>query len=188
MIAQLIGLLARKDPSGVIIDVGGVGYAVTVPVPTLSDLPEIGENVTLFTYTYVREDALALYGFSSEAEQRLFGQLLGVSGIGPKVALAILSISNPDDIRSAISSGDADFIASVPGIGKKTADRVIVDLQDKIEMVAEGGAPRGNQEVVQALVGLGYGAPEARRAVSEAAKGETKDDAILKAALKELAK
>lgn len=188
MIAQLTGSVARKDPSGVVIDVNGVGYSVTVPVPTLSDLPAVGEATTLFTYTYVREDALALYGFSSEAEQRLFTQLLGVSGIGPKVALAILSISNPDDIRSAISAGDADFIASVPGIGKKTAERVIVDLQDKIEMVTDSGAPRGNEEVVQALVGLGYGAKEARRAASQAAQTESEDDAILKSALKELAK
>lgn len=188
MIAQLTGALVRKEPSGIVIDVTGVGYAVTVPVPTLSDLPAVGEQTTLYTFTYVREDTLALYGFATEGEQRLFGQLLEVSGIGPKAAIAILSISNPDDIRSAISAGDAEFISSVPGIGQKTADRVIVDLRDKVEMVTETGAPRGNEEVVEALVGLGYARKEARLAVTTAAKSESADDAILKTALKELAK
>ncbi|MSU75968.1 Holliday junction branch migration protein RuvA [Patescibacteria group bacterium] len=187
MIAQLTGTLVRKDPSGVVIDVNGVGYAVTTPVSTLTDLPDTGEQITLHTYTYVREDALALYGFLTPAEQRLFVQLLSVSGIGPKVAMAILSLATPDDIRSAISAGDADFISSVPGIGKKTAERVIIDLQDKMEMVTASGEPRGNEEVVEALVGLGYGRKEARQAVAGAAKQESGDDAILKAALKELA-
>lgn len=188
MIAQLTGTLARKDAAGVVLVTGdGVGYGVAVPVTTLTDLPALGEEVTLYTYTYVREDTLALYGFTGPAEQRLFSQLLGVSGIGPKVALAILSISNPDDIRAAISAGDAEFISSVPGIGQKTADRVIVDLRDKIEMVTGSGEPRGNEEVVAALVGLGYSRKEAAGAVMAAAKTASEDDAILKAALKELA-
>lgn len=188
MIAQLTGTIARKDATGVVIVTGdGVGYGLAVPVSTLTDLPAVDEQATLYTYTYVREDTLALYGFASQAEQRLFSQLLGVSGIGPKVALAILSISNPDDIRAAISAGDAEFISSVPGIGKKTAERVIVDLQDKVEMVTASGEPRGNEEVVAALVGLGYSRQEASVAVIAAAKTASEDDAILKAALKELA-
>ena len=188
MIAQLTGTLARKDATGVVVVTGdGVGYAVAVPVTTLTELPAVDETVTLYTYQHVREDTLALYGFASQAEQRLFSQLLGVSGIGPKVALAILSISNPDDIRAAIAAGDAGFISSVPGIGKKTAERVIVDLQDKVEMVTAGGEPRGNEEVVEALVGLGYSRQEAATAVMAAAKTASEDDAILKAALKELA-
>lgn len=187
MIAQLTGTVARKDAGGVVIVTGdGVGYGVSVPVSTLTGLPAVGEEATLYTYTYVREDALALFGFATQAEQRLFSQLLGVSGIGPKVALAILSISNPDDIRAAISAGDAEFISSVPGIGKKTADRVIVDLQDKIEMVTAGGEPRGNEDVVEALVGLGYSRKEAAAAVMAASKTASEDDEILKAALKEL--
>lgn len=187
MIAQISGTLVRKDPAGVVVETGGVGYEVLVPVSTLSELPEVGEEVRLFTYQYVREDALALYGFTTQAEQRLFTQLLSVSGIGPKVALAILSISNPDDIRAAISGGDADFIASVPGIGKKTADRVIVDLQDKMEMVTAEGTPKGTTEVVEALVGLGYSSKEARETVGKVARQTTSDDEMLKAALKELA-
>ncbi len=181
-------MIARKDPSGVVVDVGGVGYAVTVPISTLSDLPAVGEEVTLYTFTYVREDTLALYGFASEAEQRLFTQLLSVSGVGPKVALAILSLASPDDIRSAIASGDADFIASVPGIGQKTADRLIVDLRDKIEMVTASGEPRGSQEVIEALVGLGYSRQEARDAAAKATTSDADDDEILKQALKELAR
>jgi Holliday junction DNA helicase RuvA len=187
MIAQLTGIVARKDASGVVVVAGGVGYAVAVPVSTLTDLPPVDSEITLYTYLHVREDVLALYGFAGQAEQRLFAQLLGVSGIGPKVALAILSISNPDDIRAAISAGDAGFISSVPGIGKKTAERVIVDLQDKIEMVTAGGESRGNEEVVEALIGLGYSRKEAGAAVMAAAKTVSEDDAILKAALKELA-
>jgi holliday junction DNA helicase RuvA len=188
MIAQISGKLIRKDPAGVVIQTGGVGYALTVPVSTLSELPKAGTETTLYVHTYVREDQLALFGFATEAERRLFSQLLGVSGIGPKVALAILSISNPDDIRSAISAGDAEFIASVPGIGKKTADRVVVDLQDKMEMVTASGEPRGNEEVVTALVGLGYSRKEARDAVSKQAAATTGTDELLKASLKELAK
>ena len=188
MIAQLTGTLARKDASGVVIVTGdGVGYGVSVPVSTLTGLPAVGEEATLYTYTHVREDALALFGFSSQAEQRLFTQLLSVSGIGPKVALAILSISNPDDIRAAISAGDAEFISSVPGIGKKTAERVIIGLQDKMEMVTASGEPRGNEDVVEALVGLGYSRKEAGVAVMSAAKNGSEDDEILKIALKELA-
>lgn len=188
MIAQLTGTVARKDAGGVVIVTGdGVGYGLSVPVSTLTGLPAVGETVTVFTYTYVREDALALFGFTTQAEQRLFTQLLGVSGIGPKVALAILSISNPDDIRAAISSGDAEFISSVPGIGKKTADRVIVDLRDKVEMVTASGEPRGNEDVVGALVGLGYSRKEAGAAVMAVAKTASEDDEMLKLALKELA-
>jgi Holliday junction DNA helicase RuvA len=188
MIAQLTGTIARKDASGVVIVTGdGVGYGLSVPVSTLTNLPAVDETVTVYTHTHVREDALALFGFATQAEQRLFTQLLGVSGIGPKVALAILSISNPDDIRAAISSGDAEFISSVPGIGKKTAERVIIDLQDKIEMVTTGGEPRGNEDVVEALVGLGYSRKEAAAAVMTAAKDGSTDDEILKIALKELA-
>lgn len=187
MIAQLTGTLASKEPSGLVVETGGVGYLVTVPVSTLTVLPEAGNEVTLHTHQYVREDVLALYGFATVAERRLFTQLLAVSGIGPKVALAILSLSSPDDIRAAIAAGDAEFLASVPGIGKKTADRVVVDLQDKMDMVTSEGAPRGQDEAVEALVTLGYSNKEARKAVSAVAGGADSTEAVIKAALKELA-
>lgn len=191
MIAQLTGKLIEKEPSGLVIETGGVGYLLNVPVSTLTALPETGSEVTLHTHQYVREDLVALYGFATKAERRLFTQLLGVSGIGPKVALAILSLSTPDDIRSAIAAGDADFLSSVPGIGKKTADRVVVDLRDKMEMVTTDGAPRGQEEAVEALVSLGYSTAEARKAVrTVATSGETNRSAeeVIKAALKELAR
>ncbi|MDZ4248270.1 MAG: Holliday junction branch migration protein RuvA [Patescibacteria group bacterium] len=188
MIAQLTGTLVSKDPSGVVVKVGGVGYLVMVPVSTLTDLPATGSEVTLHTHQYVREDVLALYGFSNTSERRLFTQLLGVSGIGPKVALAILSLSTPDDIRAAIASGDSEFLASVPGIGKKTAERVVVDLQDKMEMVTSEGAPRGQDEAVEALVSLGYSNAEARKAVGKVAAAADSTEAVIKAALKELAR
>lgn len=187
MIAQLTGTLVSKDPAAVVVDVGGVGYAVGVPVSTLSQLPVIGETVVLYTHQHVREDQLALFGFASEAEQRLFRQLISVSGIGPKVALAILSVSSPDDIRAAIASSDTAFIAQVPGIGKKTAERVVIDLKDKVEMVTSAGSPRGTDEVVEALVGLGYSRPDARAAVSKVSASTTETDELVRAALKELA-
>jgi Holliday junction DNA helicase RuvA len=187
MIAQLSGTLVSKEPAEVVIDVAGVGYAVGVPVSTLSALPAVGEQVRLFTHQHVREDQLALFGFSSEAEQRLFRQLISVSGIGPKVALAILSVSNPDDIRAAIAGGDTEFIAQVPGIGKKTAERVVIDLKDKVEMVTSEGSPRGTDDVVEALVGLGYSRQDARKAVSAVASQTSEPDELVRAALKELA-
>lgn len=187
MIAHLTGTLLSKEPAEVVIDVAGVGYAVGVPVSTLTALPAVGERVSLFTHHHVREDQLALFGFATAAEQRLFRQLIGVSGIGPKVGLAILSVSNPDDIRSAIAGGDTEFIAQVPGIGKKTAERVVIDLKDKVEMVTIDGSPRGTDDVVEALVGLGYSRQDARKAVSKVASQTTETDELVRAALKELA-
>jgi Holliday junction DNA helicase RuvA len=187
MIAQLSGKLVQKDPTEVVVEVGGVGYQLSVPVSTFSELPGLNEQVKLFTHQYVREDTLALYGFQTLGEKRLFEQLLAVSGIGPKVALAILSLSAPDDIRAAIAGGDTAFLASVPGIGTKTAERVVVDLRDKMEMVTPDGAVRGSDDVVEALVGLGYSRAEATKAVRGVAPGLTETDEMLKAALKELA-
>ncbi len=186
MIAQLTGTLLEKEPTGLIVETGGVGYLVAVPVSTLAALPKTGAEVTLYTHQYVREDVLALYGFAAKAERRLFMQLLGVSGIGPKVALAILSLASPDDIRAAISAGDAGFLASVPGIGKKTAERVVIDLQDKMEMVTSEGAPRGQEEAVEALAALGYSTAQARKAVHAVAGGADSTEAVIKAALREL--
>lgn len=188
MIAQLSGKLVTKDPSTVVVETGGVGYEVAVPVSTLSALPDVGGEVQLFTHQYVREDTLALYGFMTLAERRLFRQLLSVSGIGPKVAMAVLSVADPADIRSAIAGADTAFIAAVPGVGKKTAERIVVDLQDKMEMVTAAGVVPGTEEVVEALVGLGYSRREARTAVAETADEATETDELLKAALQKLAK
>lgn len=184
MIAHLRGSLLKKDPSSIIVETGGVGYALSVPVSTFSQLPEVGSDVSLHTFQYVREDTLALYGFSTEAEKNLFTELLGVSGIGPKVALAILSVASPSDIRTAIASGDTAFLSSVPGIGKKTAERVVVDLRDKMDSFTEPTDRGPVDDVVAALVGLGYSNNEARKAASGATGAST--DELLRSALKEI--
>ncbi len=192
MIAYVSGELVSKDPSEVVVAAGGLGYRVFVPVSTLSALPGIGSAVKLFTYHYVREDAVLLYGFATPAERRLFTQLLGVSGIGPKVGLALLALATPNEIRTAIATGDTALLGSVPGIGKKTAERVVVDLRDKMEASATtggaGGPVSGTQEVVEALVGLGYSQPEARRAVGEVGSEASDPDELLRASLKRLAR
>lgn len=188
MIARLSGTLVSKAPGHAVIDVGGVGYELAVPISTYSRLPGEGADVRLDTFQYVREDVLALYGFYSTDEKELFGQLLGVSGIGPKVALAILSVASVRDIRGAIASGDTAFISSVPGIGTKTAERVVVDLRDKMGVEGAGtDTSGGHDEVVQALVGLGYSSKDSRQAVKSAAAHESETDEVLRRALKELA-
>lgn len=191
MIAYVSGKLVSKDPSEVVVGTGGLGYRLFVPISTLSTLPELGSEVKLFTFHYVREDALLLYGFATQDERRLFTQLLSVSGIGPKVALALLALATPAEIRSAIATSDTAFLGSVPGIGKKTAERIVVDLRDKVGTEdATGGssAVSGTQEVVEALVGLGYSQAEARRAVGGVGSGVSGTDAILRASLKQLAR
>lgn len=187
MIARLTGTLAAQAPTSLLLDVAGVGYEIAVPVSTLAALPEVGQEVVLHTHQHVREDALALFGFATPAEKTLFVQLIGVSGIGPKVALAILSVASVEATQSAIASGDTAFISSVPGIGKKTAERVIVDLRDKMAMSPTTSANSGHDEVMQALLGLGYSATEARRAVQKVPADLQDTSAALRHALKEIA-
>lgn len=187
MIASLTGIVSYKEPSSVVVEVGGIGYQLAVPVSTLTALPAVNEQVRLHTFQYVREDTLALFGFLTVAEKDLFSQLLGVSGIGPKVALAILSVASVADIKAAIAAGDTAFISSVPGIGKKTAERVVVDLRDKMGPATFETTTTGHADVVEALVGLGYSAKEARQAVQQVSEKETATDQILRIALKELA-
>lgn len=187
MIAYLTGTLTSKEPAAVVVETSGIGYRLMIPVSTYSALPETGQSVTLHTYQYVREDTLALFGFHSPAEHALFTQLLSVSGIGPKVALAILSLASPADIRAAIAAGDTAFITSVPGIGKKTAERVVVDLRDAMGTVATESGAGGHSEVVQALVGLGYSNKEAHAAVRQVGNHIEGTDNVLRAALRELA-
>ncbi len=188
MIAHLTGKLTDKDPSEAVVECGGIGYGIFIPVSTFSQLPQVGSEITLHTYQYVREDTLTLYGFTTLSEKRLFSQLLGVSGIGPKVALAILSVSSVADIKNAIATSDTAFISSVPGIGTKTAERVVVDLKDKMGATTAEATSGGSHEVViEALVGLGYSNKESRRAVHAAAQTASETDDILRHALKELA-
>jgi Holliday junction DNA helicase RuvA len=163
VIARLRGTVAARTAAGVVLDVGGVGYLVAA-TPRVS--ARVGEEAIVETYLHVREDALQLYGFASADERELFELLLGVSGVGPKVALAIVSGSTPVELRRAIAREDTARFEAIPGIGRKTAQRVVLDLKDKLGVVAEasaGGAPLARE----ALVELGWSLIDAERALAE---------------------
>lgn len=206
MISYVKGPLMEVSGDIIVIEAGNVGLEIRVPVSLLDQLPGTGETVKIYTYFQVREDAMSLYGFLHRQDREMFQQLLGVTGIGPKGALGILSAMRPDDLRLAIISGDAKAISRAPGIGIKTAQRVILDLKDKISpddlftVLGDGENPdeagvsaaadvRGDaaREAVQALVALGYSNMEAARAVRKAEVTEdmTAED-VLKASLRHL--
>ncbi len=204
MISYIRGSLAAMEEDRVIVDVGGVGFGVFMPVQSMERLPSVGNEVKLYTYLNVKEDAMQLFGFLSRDDLHVFKLLLGVSGIGPKGGQSILSALSADDLRFAVMSGDVKAIAKAPGIGKKTAEKLIVELRDKLsiedtlEHVARGedaalsgqGAPatKTQSEAVQALTALGYGSTEALKAVKQV---ELTEDAsvedVLKQALKYMA-
>ncbi len=205
MIAFLQGTIDEVMPDSVILDVGGVGFLVQISGETASRLSSMGSGapVKIYTYTYVREDALNLYGFLSRDELALYRSLITVSGIGPKGGLALLSGMSADDLRFAIITGDVKAISRAPGIGKKTAERLVLDLRDKLgaradELVrpagvrlpdseGESGASGPEADAAAALTALGYSRPEAVKAVRSAAEeGETETEGLLKAALKYL--
>lgn len=176
MIERLRGTVAAKTGEGVVLDVGGVGFLLEVSAITLRDVPAVGEGVVLFGHLHVREDALQLFGFSTEEERELFRLLLGVSKIGPKLALAALSVRRPHDLRRALAAGDVALFSSVPGIGKKTAERIILELREKMTDAGLMGEtrPAGSGPVDEgavplaraALVELGYTVLEADRLLS----------------------
>ena len=166
MIASLRGTVVARTLDGVVVDVNGVGYRVQTTVRALQKAKGSGE-VTLETYLHVREDALQLYGFAEPAERELFEHFLSVSGVGPKVALAILSGSTPADLRRAIALEDTTRFVAIPGIGKKTAERVVLELKEKISALEVVDAPREHELVARdALVELGYSLVEAERALA----------------------
>jgi holliday junction DNA helicase RuvA len=169
MIASLHGkILARTDDS-LIINVAGIGYRVRVPTGTMANLGAVGSDAQLYTHLHVREDDLSLYGFANEDELQLFETLLTVSGIGPKVALGVLSKASPGTIRYAIAQGNAEALTKIPGIGKKTAQRLVLELKGKIDLAAlseSGELSPVDKDVLNALIGLGYSAAEASRAAS----------------------
>jgi Holliday junction DNA helicase RuvA len=178
MIAHLRGRLISKHPNQAIIEAGGVGYDVAISVPTFSELPGAGSEVALHIHTHVREDALALYGFLRREEKQLFEKLLAVSGIGPRLAITILSLP-AEQIVAAIRGNDAARLTRIPGIGKKTAERMVLELRDRLEDF--GAAPAAptvspvEEDVLSALVNLGYQRQAAERAMAAAAKaGKTK--------------
>jgi Holliday junction DNA helicase RuvA len=174
MIAELRGKLARRSPAGVVVDVGGVGYVMLVPMSTFKELGDEGSDVHLFTHTHVREDALDLFGFLTEAERSIFRELISISGIGPKLALAVLSGLSPQVFHRAVIEEDMALLTSVSGIGKKTAQRMIVELKERLSGldVSSIGGAAGEAEVtgdaVSALVSLGMNRATAREAVVRA--------------------
>ncbi|HZQ44796.1 MAG TPA: Holliday junction branch migration protein RuvA [Acidobacteriaceae bacterium] len=178
MIAHLRGQILSKSPSSVIVDCGGVGYELAISVTTFTDLGNEGSETKLHVHTHVREDALALFGFSELKEKRLFEKLLTISGIGPKLAITVLSGISAERLVGAIRAGDHATLTKIPGIGKKTAERVVLELKDKLDDMA-GVAPQKAatpslgavaDDVLSALVNLGYPRPVAQKAVESAAK------------------
>ena len=174
MIAQLRGQILRKGPQEVVVDVAGVGYRVAIPVSTFYRLGEPGSDVELRTYTHVREDTLALYGFLTGAEQDLFERLISVGGVGPRLAVNILSGIEVPDLVSALRTSDVSRLTRVPGVGKKTAERLIVELKDKMppavpeETPMAPAADRPKEDLLSALVNLGYSRGEVERGVDRA--------------------
>lgn len=185
MIGSLRGRLISKKPDNIIIETGGVGYQVMVPINLLSMLPEEGSEVFLHIYTHVREDSLQLYGFPSEEEKKVFTTLLGVTGIGPKMALNILSGFAVKDFMRAIDSEDVALLCRVPGLGKKTAHRLILELREKL--VTKEVKDRVFDDTLSALINLGYKKSEALEALERAYKsGHTRVEDLLKESLKYL--
>jgi Holliday junction DNA helicase RuvA len=191
----LRGRLAEKRPNQVLVDVGGVGYVVLVPLSTYAALGELHTEVTLLIHTHVREDALSLYGFVSSREKHLFELLLSASGVGPSLALKILSGMSVDELVPAIRGNDLARLTKIPGVGRKTAERMVVELKDKLEAVAieaerpAASSPAGVEaDVVSALVNLGYEARIAEKAVEEARResGTANFEKLLRAALQAL--
>lgn len=202
MFAYIRGDIVEITEDNVVLDVGGIGYNIHISPKVAAALPGIGNEVKLHTYTLVREDAFSLYGFLTAADLAIFKKCITVNGIGPKGALAILSVMDAEELRYAILSGDAKAIASAPGIGKKTAERLILDLKDKLDFnenmirmeISGQNAVAGKisedsnvQEAIEALVALGYGQAESMRAIGQIEGAEGMDSSLLiKAALKKL--
>jgi Holliday junction DNA helicase RuvA len=186
VIARLEGVLASKQPGEVVLDLGGVGYEVRVPLTTFLQLPDEGKTVRLRVHTHVREDALQLYGFASELERVVFRLLLGISGLGPRSALAILSGLPAERLLGAIRSGDVRALVAIPGVGKKTAERIVVELRDKLAQVDAATAESPSdveQATASALLNLGYPQAQAERAARRAL--ENLPDASLELAIRE---
>lgn len=178
MIAYLRGRLLEKRPNQVIVDVNGVGYDIQIPVSTFSRLGESGAEVKLFIHTHVREDILALYGFLTAKDKVLFERLISVSGIGPRLAITLLSGMDTEELSAALRGGEVQRLVRVPGVGRKTAERLILELRDKLGPVdAAAPAPTGiYEEVISALLNLGCARPAAEAAVDKARKNGAPED------------
>ena len=172
MIAHLRGRLLFKTPQNAVVEAAGVGYEVAISIPTFTALPAEGEEVALLVHTHVREDALALFGFTTLTEKRLFEKLLSISGIGPKLAITVLSGLPPERLIAAIHGQDHATLTRIPGVGKKTAERIVLELKDKLKELAPttiaGVSTPVSEDVLSALINLGYARPIAQRGVEAA--------------------
>jgi Holliday junction DNA helicase RuvA len=205
MIGRLHGTLVSKEPPALLLDVGGVGYELEAPMTTFYDLPAAGQSVTLYTHLVVREDAHLLFGFSREPQRRLFRGLLKVNGVGPRVALAILSGMSDQEFVACVAQSNIARLTHIPGIGRKTAERLVVELRDKLPdmeaLTAPGNAPAAGtrpsagtpgaadpvSEAVSALIALGYKPQEASRAVRNIAAQDASAEDIIRQALRSMA-
>jgi Holliday junction DNA helicase RuvA len=194
MIARLSGTVLEKHPMRVVVDVGGVGYDVHVPLSSFSAIGEPGTTLALRVHTHVREDALMLFGFTSQTELTVFERLIAVSGIGPRLALAVLSGLPPGELVSAITRSDVSRLTRIPGIGKKTAERIVLELKDKLAAAVPGdpapAAAGPREDLLSALVNLGYHRPTAEKAVDDVLKSvpDQEFEAALRATLKRLSR
>jgi Holliday junction DNA helicase RuvA len=200
MIGQLKGRLLYKRPNQVVVDVQGVGYEVHIPLTSFYELPEEGNEVVLRVHTHVREDALALFGFCTQREKELFLKLISISGIGPKLAVSILSGAKVEELAQAIADGNLTRLTAIPGVGRKTAERVVLELKSQItpfllpEQARAAGASAGadalQEDILSALVNLGYpraGAEKALSAVLRSAKADRSFEGLLRHTLQQLA-
>ena len=198
MIAHINGNLLKKSPSTIVVENNGIGYEITVPLSTFYELPLENERVSLHIYTHVREDTLSLFGFKSIEEKEIFLKLISISGIGPKLAINILSGIGPKELEDAIIRGDIPRIKAIPGVGKKTAERIVLELRDRVK---EDGKGRGGKELplsskanqvfedaLSALINLGYSTKDAKRALNKAIENGVSQDleSLIKESLKVL--
>ena len=192
MIGRITGILLEKNPPEVVVDVNGVGYEIAVPMSTFYHLPATGEQVSLHIQLIVREDAHLLFGFASDGERFAFRQLLKISGVGPKVALSVLSGLSVNDLAIAVATQDAGRLTKVPGIGKKTAERLVLELRDRLKVsatnsAADGAIVSGGSDILNALIALGYNEREAQFAIKQLPADVAVADGI-RQALKALSK
>ena len=201
MIGQLHGIIREKQPPQLLLDVNGVGYEIDAPMSTFYRLPEVGQSITLFTHFVVREDAHLLYGFFTNEERLLFRTLLKVNGVGPRLALTILSSISPDEFVQCVVNNDTASLVRLPGVGKKTAERLIIEMRDKLAswhqhspvelnllapIVERGGRTQTVQDAVSALISLGYKPQEASKAVAKVDDGALSSEEIIRRALREM--
>jgi Holliday junction DNA helicase RuvA len=200
MIGQVFGTILEKQPPQLVVNVQGLGYEIDVPMSTFYQLPEVGQEVKLFTHFIVREDAQCLYGFYSRDERTLFRTLLKVNGVGPRMALTVLSSATPQEFVRWVLENDTDSLVRLPGIGKKTAERLVIEMRDKLSDWYKADLPAGAtvvktekglrhqslQDAVAALISLGYKQHEANRSVSKIDDGTASSEELIRRALREM--